>query len=127
MAKGRFGIHGGQYVPEVLMNAVNELEKAYEYFKNDPQFNAELTELLNEYAGRPSRLYYAEKMSRDLGGAQIYLGQDNPSRSPCPLYALRNNFGCGQLGRRAREGIHRARFHNSLARGRGSRRKFPQE
>ena len=77
MAKGRFGIHGGQYVPEVLMNAVNELEKAYEYFKNDPQFNAELTELLNEYAGRPSRLYYAEKMSRDLGGAQIYLKRED--------------------------------------------------
>jgi len=75
--KGRFGIHGGQYVPEVLMNAVNELEKAYEYFKNDPAFNRELEELLNEYAGRPSRLYYAEKMSRDLGGAQIYLKRED--------------------------------------------------
>ena len=63
---GRFGIHGGQYIPETLMNAVNELEEAYEYYKNDPQFNKELTDLLNDYAGRPSRLYYAEKMTKDL-------------------------------------------------------------
>ena len=71
MAKGRYGIHGGQFVPEVLMNAVHELEEAYEFDKNDPQFNAELTALFNDYAGRPSRLYYAEKMTRDLGGAKI--------------------------------------------------------
>ena len=71
--KGRFGIHGGQYIPEVLMNAVTELEQAYEFYKNDPQFNAELAELFNEYAGRPSRLYFAEKMTKDLGGAKIYL------------------------------------------------------
>lgn len=58
--KGRFGIHGGQYIPETLMNAVIELEEAYEHYKNDPEFNRELAELLNEYAGRPSRLYYAE-------------------------------------------------------------------
>ena len=64
--KGRFGIHGGQYIPETLMNAVMELEEAYNHYKNDPQFQAELTELLNEYAGRPSRLYYAEKMTKDL-------------------------------------------------------------
>ncbi len=76
-AKGRFGIHGGQYVPEVLMNAVNELEKAYDYFKNDPEFNRELTELFNEYAGRPSRLYYAAKMTKDLGGAKIYLKRED--------------------------------------------------
>ena len=63
---GRFGIHGGQYIPETLMNAVIELEKAYNYYKNDPAFNAELTELFNEYAGRPSRLYYARRMT-DLG------------------------------------------------------------
>ena len=74
---GRFGIHGGQYIPETLMNAVIELEKAYQYYKNDPDFNRELTELLNEYAGRPSRLYYAEKMSRDLGGAKIYLKRED--------------------------------------------------
>ena len=75
--KGRFGIHGGQYVPEVLMNAVNELEEAYNYYKNDPEFNRELAELFNEYAGRPSRLYYAEKMTRDLGGAKIYLKRED--------------------------------------------------
>ena len=75
--KGRFGIHGGQYVPEKLMNAVNELEEAYEYYKNDPEFNEELTTLFNEYAGRPSRLYYAEKMTKDLGGAKIYLKRED--------------------------------------------------
>jgi len=75
--KGRFGIHGGQYVPEVLMNAVSELEKAYEHFKNDPEFNRELTDLLNNYAGRPSLLYYAEKMTKDLGGAKIYLKRED--------------------------------------------------
>ena len=77
MAKGRYGIHGGQFVPEVLMNAVHELEAAYEHYKNDPQFNQELTELFNEYAGRPSRLYYAEKMTKDLGGAKIYLKRED--------------------------------------------------
>ena len=77
MAKGRYGNHGGQFVPEVLMNAIHELETAYEFYKNDPQFNAELTELFNEYAGRPSRLYYAEKMTRDLGGAKIYLKRED--------------------------------------------------
>ena len=74
---GRFGIHGGQYIPEVLMNAVNELEEAYNHYKNDPEFNRELTELLNDYAGRPSRLYYAEKMTRDLGGCKIYLKRED--------------------------------------------------
>ena len=75
--KGRFGIHGGQYIPEILMNAVQELEQAYEYYKNDPEFNRELQELFNDYAGRPSRLYYAEKMTRDLGGAKIYLKRED--------------------------------------------------
>ncbi len=75
--KGRFGIHGGQYIPETLMNAVIELEEAYNYYKNDPEFNHELTALLNEYAGRPSRLYYAEKMTKDLGGAKIYLKRED--------------------------------------------------
>ena len=77
MSKGRFGIHGGQYVPEILMNAVHELEQAYEFYKNDPEFNRELTKLFNEYAGRPSLLYYAEKMTRDLGGAKIYLKRED--------------------------------------------------
>ena len=74
---GRFGVHGGQYIPETLMNAVIELEEAYNKYKNDPQFNAELTQLFNDYAGRPSRLYYAEKMTRDLGGAKIYLKRED--------------------------------------------------
>ncbi len=74
---GRFGIYGGQYIPETLMNAVIELEEAYNHYKNDPQFNAELTELFNEYAGRPSRLYYAAKMTDDLGGAKIYLKRED--------------------------------------------------
>ena len=75
--KGRFGAHGGQYIPETLMNAVIELERAYEHFKADPEFNRELAELLNEYAGRPSRLYYAKKMTEDLGGAKIYLKRED--------------------------------------------------
>lgn len=76
-SKGRFGVHGGQYVPELLMNAVNELEEAYEFYKNDPQFVKELAELFNDYAGRPSRLYYAAKMTEDLGGAKIYLKRED--------------------------------------------------
>ena len=76
MTKGRYGIHGGQYIPETLMHAVIELEKAYEYYKNDPQFNKELQELFHEYANRPSLLYYAEKMTKDLGGAKIYLKRE---------------------------------------------------
>ena len=76
-SKGRFGIHGGQYIPETLMNAVNELEEAYNHYKDDPEFNRELTYLFNEYAGRPSRLYYAEKMTKDLGGAKIYLKRED--------------------------------------------------
>lgn len=75
--KGRFGIYGGQYIPETLMNAVIELEEAYNHYKNDPAFQSELTELLNDYAGRPSRLYYAEKMTRKLGGAKIYLKRED--------------------------------------------------
>ncbi len=77
MTKGRYGIHGGQYIPETLMHAVIELEKAYEYYKNDPQFNKELQELFHEYTNRPSLLYYAEKMTKDLGGAKIYLKRED--------------------------------------------------
>ena len=74
---GRFGIHGGQYIPETLMNAVIELEEAYNRYKDDPEFKSELSELFNEYAGRPSRLYYAKRMSEDLGGAKIYLKRED--------------------------------------------------
>lgn len=77
MLKGRFGKHGGQYVPETLMNVLLELEEAYEFYKNDAVFQAELTELLNNYAGRPALLYFAEKMTRDLGGAKIYLKRED--------------------------------------------------
>ena len=77
MTKGRFGIHGGQYIPETLMNAVLEMEKAYDFYKNDPEFNQELTALLNDYAGRPSRLYYAKRMTENLGGAKIYLKRED--------------------------------------------------
>ena len=77
MSKGKFGIHGGQFVPETLMNAVNEFEEAYEKYKNDPEFIAELDTLMREYAGRPSLLYYAEKMTKDLGGAKIYLKRED--------------------------------------------------
>ena len=77
MSKGRFGIHGGQYVPEILMNAINELEAAYNQYKNDAAFQKELQTLLNEYAGRPSLLNYAKKMTEDLGGAKIYLKRED--------------------------------------------------
>lgn len=77
MTKGRYGVHGGQYIPETLMNAVNELEEAYLYYREDEAFNRELNQLLNEYAGRPSRLYYAARMTEDLGGAKIYLKRED--------------------------------------------------
>ena len=77
METGRYGEFGGQYVPETLMNAVHELEEAYEYYKKDPEFNRELKDLLENYAGRPSLLYYAEKMTKDLGGAKIYLKRED--------------------------------------------------
>lgn len=77
MSKGRFGIHGGQYIPETLMNEIINLEKQYEHYKNDPEFVAELDKLNKEYAGRPSLLYYAEKMTKDLGGAKIYFKRED--------------------------------------------------
>lgn len=77
MSKGKFGIHGGQYIPETLMNAVIELEDAYDHYKEDPSFNTELNQLLNDYAGRPSRLYYAAHMTEDLNGAKVYLKRED--------------------------------------------------
>lgn len=77
MSKGRFGVHGGQYIPEILMNAVIELDEAYQHYRNDPGFTSELDDLLANYAGRPSLLYYAEKMTRDLGGAKVYLKRED--------------------------------------------------
>lgn len=75
--EGRFGIHGGQYIPETLMHAVQELDEAWKKYKNDPEFQKELTQLLNDYAGRPSRLYCAEKLTKELGGAKIYLKRED--------------------------------------------------
>ncbi len=77
MSKGRYGIHGGQYISETLMNELIHLEECYEHYKKDPEFNAELNKLLNEYAGRPSLLYYAGKMTKDLGGAKIYFKRED--------------------------------------------------
>lgn len=77
MSKGRYGEYGGQFIPETLMNAVQELEDAYEKYKNDPEFQAELDNLLKNYAGRPSLLYEAKKMTRELGGAKIYLKRED--------------------------------------------------
>ena len=77
MSKGKFGVHGGQFIPETLMNAINELEQAYNHYSNDPEFINEFKTLLKDYAGRPSMLYYAEKMTKDLGGAKIYLKRED--------------------------------------------------
>jgi len=77
MSKGRFGVHGGQYIPETLMNAVIELEEAYNHYKDDPDFLRELSDLMENYAGRPSRLYYAPHMTEDLGGAKVYLKRED--------------------------------------------------
>lgn len=77
MTKGRFGEFGGQYIPETLMNEINKLEEAYEYYKHDQAFNEELDQLFREYANRPSLLYYAKKMTEDLGGAKVYLKRED--------------------------------------------------
>ncbi|MDR2482892.1 MAG: pyridoxal-phosphate dependent enzyme, partial [Treponema sp.] len=77
MKHGRFGDYGGQYIPETLMNEIGNLEKAYEHAKTDPVFTAQLEDLLANYAGRPSLLYYAEKMTADLGGAKVYLKRED--------------------------------------------------
>ena len=98
MSKGRFGIHGGQYIPETLMNAVLELEEAYDHYKNDPEFNRELTEFLNEYAGRPSRLYYAAHMTEDLGGAKIYLKREDLNHTGS--HKLNNALGQALLAKK---------------------------
>ena len=77
MSTGRFGPFGGQYIPETLMNEIQRLEKAYSHYKNDPDFQAELKDLLDDYANRPSLLYYAERMTKDLGGAKVYLKRED--------------------------------------------------
>ena len=96
--KGRFGVHGGQYIPETLMNAVIELEAAYDEAKADPSFQAELTELFNEYAGRPSRLYFARRMTADLGGAKIYLKREDLNHTGA--HKINNVLGQALLAKR---------------------------
>ena len=98
MSKGRFGEFGGQYVPETLMNALEELEAAYLHYKDDPDFRAELNYLLNEYVGRPSRLYFAEKLSRDLGGARIYLKREDLNHTGS--HKLNNALGQALLAKK---------------------------
>lgn len=98
MSKGRFGIHGGQYIPETLMNEINKLEKAYEYYKNDKDFCEELDRLNREYAGRPSLLYYAENMTRDLGGAKIYLKREDLNHTGA--HKINNCLGQALLAKR---------------------------
>lgn len=98
MAKGRFGVHGGQYIPETLMNAVIELEKAYEYYKEDPDFQKEFTDLLKNYVGRPSRLYFAGHMTEDLGGAKIYLKREDLNHTGS--HKLNNALGQALLARK---------------------------
>ena len=98
MAKGRFGIHGGQYIPETLMNAVIELEEAYEHYKKDSEFIKELDTLLHEYVGRPSRLYYAAHMTEDLGGAKIYLKREDLNHTGS--HKLNNALGQALLAKK---------------------------
>ena len=95
---GRFGVHGGQYIPETLMNAVIELEAAYNDAKADPSFQAELTELFNEYAGRPSRLYFASRLTADLGGAKIYLKREDLNHTGA--HKINNVLGQALLAKR---------------------------
>ena len=98
MEKGRFGVHGGQYIPETLMNAVIELEKAYEHYKNDPEFVKEFEDLLYNYVGRPSRLYYASHMTEDLGGAKIYLKREDLNHTGS--HKLNNALGQALLAKK---------------------------
>ncbi len=98
MSKGRYGIHGGQYISETLMNELLKLEECYEHYKNDTEFNAELNQLLNEYAGRPSLLYYAEKMTKDLGGAKIYLKREDLNHTGS--HKINNVLGQALLARK---------------------------
>jgi len=95
---GRFGAYGGQYIPETLMNAVIELDRAYQFYKNDPAFQSELKELLNDYAGRPSRLYFAQKMTRELGGAKIYLKREDLNHTGA--HKINNVLGQALLAKR---------------------------
>lgn len=98
MSKGRFGIYGGQYIAETLMNELIKLEEKYEFYKKDKEFNDELNKLLNEYAGRPSLLYYAEKMTKDFGGAKIYLKREDLNHTGS--HKINNVLGQALLAKR---------------------------
>ena len=98
MSKGRFGVHGGQYIPETLMNAVIELEREYEKAKQDPEFQRELDTLLRTYAGRPSLLYFAERMTKNLGGAKIYLKREDLNHTGS--HKINNVLGQALLAKR---------------------------
>lgn len=98
MSRGRFGEHGGQYIPETLMNAVIELEEAYNRYKDDADFRSELAALLNDYAGRPSRLYFAKRMTDDLGGAKIYLKREDLNHTGA--HKINNVLGQALLAKR---------------------------
>ena len=98
MSRGRFGEHGGQYIPETLMNAVIELEEAYNRYKDDADFQSELASLLNDYAGRPSRLYFAKRMTEDLGGAKIYLKREDLNHTGA--HKINNVLGQALLAKR---------------------------
>ena len=98
MSKGRYGIHGGQYISETLMNELIRLEECYEHYKNDPEFQKELDTLNREYAGRPSLLYYAEKMTKDLGGAKIYLKREDLNHTGS--HKINNVLGQALLARK---------------------------
>ena len=98
MSKGRFGIHGGQYISETLMNELIRLEEAYEYYKNDAEFNQELNDLFREYANRPSLLYYAGNMTKDLGGAKVYLKREDLNHTGA--HKINNVLGQALLAKR---------------------------
>ena len=100
-SKGRFGVHGGQYIPETLMNAVIELEEAYNQYKDDPEFNRELTDLYNNYANRPSLLYYADRMTKDMGGAKIYLKREDLNHTGA--HKINNCLGQALLAKKMRK------------------------
>ncbi len=97
-SRGRFGVHGGQYIPETLMNAVIELEEAYDRYRDDADFNAELERLFNEYAGRPSLLYFAKNMTEDLGGARVYLKREDLNHTGA--HKVNNVLGQALLAKR---------------------------
>lgn len=98
MSNGRYGVHGGQYIPETLMNEVKKLEEAYEFYKKDKDFNDELNTLLKEYAGRPSLLYYAKKMTEELGGAKIYFKREDLNHTGS--HKINNVLGQALLAKR---------------------------